>query len=187
MSNLITQSSDGVPKSGGAKGDFSGNSVRRSSTRRCIWPKKITITSYWCSTVTLRQVASRRAGLTLIIYRAGRLACMHLKHNSCDGRRHRGRDTTPICYLCGVANGLPKLNTRNCGLYIPHYIQKITSFCQVLKEMHTKENWFLFSASRCSTRNSFFPHESVSTPIHDRLIRFCTVFPTDRPHYVRHV
>ena len=95
--------------------------------------KKITITSYWCSTVTLRQVASRRAGLTLIIYWAGRLACMHLKHNSCDGRRHRGRDTTPICYLCGVANGLPKLNTRNCGLYIPHYIQKNHQFLSSIK------------------------------------------------------
>jgi len=23
------------------------------------------------------------------------------------------------------------------------------SFCQVLKKMHTKENWFLFSASLC--------------------------------------
>jgi len=29
------------------------------------------------------------------------------------------------------------------------YTKKITSFCQVLKEMHTKENWLLFSASRC--------------------------------------
>jgi len=25
------------------------------------------------------------------------------------------------------------------------YVKKITSFCQVLKKMHTKENWFLFS------------------------------------------
>jgi len=24
------------------------------------------------------------------------------------------------------------------------YVKKITSFCQVLKKMHTKENWFLF-------------------------------------------
>jgi len=38
-----------------------------------------------------------------------------------------------------------KLNTRNCSLYIPLYMQKkLTSFCQVLKEMHTKENWFLY-------------------------------------------
>jgi len=29
------------------------------------------------------------------------------------------------------------------------YAKKITSFCQVLKKMHTKENWFLFSASPC--------------------------------------
>jgi len=27
--------------------------------------------------------------------------------------------------------------------------KKFTSFCQVLKKMLTKENWFLFSASRC--------------------------------------
>ena len=26
---------------------------------------------------------------------------------------------------------------------------KFTSFCPVLKKMHSKENWFLFSASRC--------------------------------------
>jgi len=38
-----------------------------------------------------------------------------------------------------------KLNTRNCSLCVPEYIRKkITSFCQVLKEMHTKENRFLF-------------------------------------------
>jgi len=24
------------------------------------------------------------------------------------------------------------------------YVKKFTSFCQVLKEMHTKENWFFF-------------------------------------------
>jgi len=29
------------------------------------------------------------------------------------------------------------------------YIKKFTSFRQVLTEMHTKEKWFLFSASRC--------------------------------------
>jgi len=27
--------------------------------------------------------------------------------------------------------------------------EKITSFCRALKEMYTKENWFLFSSSRC--------------------------------------
>ena len=27
------------------------------------------------------------------------------------------------------------------------YVAKTTSFCQVLKEKQTKENWFLFSAS----------------------------------------
>jgi len=27
------------------------------------------------------------------------------------------------------------------------YTKKFTSFCQVLKEMHIKEIWFLFSAS----------------------------------------
>jgi len=30
------------------------------------------------------------------------------------------------------------------------YVKKFTSFCRVLKKMHTKENWLLFSASRCS-------------------------------------
>jgi len=29
------------------------------------------------------------------------------------------------------------------------YVKKIISFCHILKKMHTKENWFLFSASRC--------------------------------------
>ena len=28
-------------------------------------------------------------------------------------------------------------------------MKKFTSFCQVLKEMHAKQNWFLFSDSRC--------------------------------------
>ena len=28
------------------------------------------------------------------------------------------------------------------------YVKKFTSFCQALKKMHTKENWFLFSALR---------------------------------------
>jgi len=28
-------------------------------------------------------------------------------------------------------------------------MKKITSFCQILKEMHTKEYWFLFSALGC--------------------------------------
>jgi len=30
------------------------------------------------------------------------------------------------------------------------YVKKFTSFCQILKRMHTKENWFLFYTSRCS-------------------------------------
>jgi len=30
------------------------------------------------------------------------------------------------------------------------YVKKFTSFCQVLKDMHTIKNWFIFSASRCS-------------------------------------
>ena len=29
-------------------------------------------------------------------------------------------------------------------------VKKLTSFCQVLNKMHSKENWFLFSASRCT-------------------------------------
>ena len=28
-------------------------------------------------------------------------------------------------------------------------MKKFTSFCQVLKKMHTKEYWFIFSASEC--------------------------------------
>ena len=31
--------------------------------------------------------------------------------------------------------------------------EKLTSFCQVLKKMHTKENWFLFSASHCTIKS----------------------------------
>jgi len=38
---------------------------------------------------------------------------------------------------------MPKLNTWNCSLI---HTKKFTGFCQVLKEMHMKENWFLFSA-----------------------------------------
>jgi len=30
-------------------------------------------------------------------------------------------------------------------------MKKFPSFCRVLKEMRTKENWFLFSASRCTS------------------------------------
>ena len=30
------------------------------------------------------------------------------------------------------------------------YVKKFTSFRQVLKKMNTTENWFLFSASRCT-------------------------------------
>jgi len=29
------------------------------------------------------------------------------------------------------------------------YVKKLTSFYEVIKKMHTKENWFLFSASWC--------------------------------------
>jgi len=29
-------------------------------------------------------------------------------------------------------------------------MKKFITFCQVLKERYTKENWFLFSASRCT-------------------------------------
>jgi len=30
------------------------------------------------------------------------------------------------------------------------YVKKFNSYCQVLKKMHAKENWFLFSVSRCT-------------------------------------
>ena len=43
-------------------------------------------------------------------------------------------------------------------------MKKFTSFCQV-KEMHTKENWFLFSASRCTYAK--FPQNSV----HQKLLK----------------
>jgi len=50
---------------------------------------------------------------------------------------------------------MPKLNTQNCSLWStflrPNVCQKFASFCQVLKKMPAKENWFLFSASRCRT------------------------------------
>jgi len=48
-----------------------------------------------------------------------------------------------------------KLNIQNCSLYAgaPGALltihEKFTSFCLILKETHTEENWFLFSASRC--------------------------------------
>jgi len=56
---------------------------------------------------------------------------------------------------------MPKLNTQNCSLDVPRYLwKKFTSFCQVLKEMHTKENWFLFSASPCSMRSRVYETET---------------------------
>jgi len=41
---------------------------------------------------------------------------------------------------------MPKLNTRNCslGYTFLNIYEKITSFCQVLNEMHIKENWLFF-------------------------------------------
>ena len=33
----------------------------------------------------------------------------------------------------------------------PNVCEKLISFCQILKKTHTKENWFLFSASRCTS------------------------------------
>jgi len=43
-------------------------------------------------------------------------------------------------------------------------MKKLTSFCQVLKEMHTKENWFLISASLCKLTTADWNeirHESI--------------------------
>ena len=43
-----------------------------------------------------------------------------------------------------------------CGIVAytyPNVCEKNTSFCLVLKKMHTKENWFLF-ASRCIWTNA---------------------------------
>ena len=50
---------------------------------------------------------------------------------------------------------MPKLSTRNCSLYVRPYLiytKKFTSFCQVLKDMHSKEKCFLFSPSRCDNK-----------------------------------
>jgi len=42
--------------------------------------------------------------------------------------------------------------------------EKFTFFCQVLKDMHPKENWFLFSASWCKLiilcKLAFYQHVS---------------------------
>jgi len=43
------------------------------------------------------------------------------------------------------------------------YVKKITSFCQVLKKMHTKEHWFLFSASWCTLYISISPKHGCSS------------------------
>jgi len=43
---------------------------------------------------------------------------------------------------------MPKLNNGIVAHTFLNIYETITSFCQVLKETHTKENWFLFSASR---------------------------------------
>jgi len=42
---------------------------------------------------------------------------------------------------------MPELNTLNYTFL--NICEKITCFSQVLKEVHTTENWFLFSASWC--------------------------------------
>jgi len=52
------------------------------------------------------------------------------------------------------AKFLTHAKMNNTELYLIHctflnIYKKFTSFCQVIKEMHAKENWFHFSASRC--------------------------------------
>jgi len=71
------------------------------------------VSLYTCSVsemllLFIAHVASLRAGFMLMIYWTG-FACMHLKHNSCRGLRHRGRrgNATPICCLCRVARAEP--------------------------------------------------------------------------------
>ena len=53
-------------------------------------------------------------------------------------------------------------------------MKKITSFCQVLKETHAKENWFLFSASRCVSFGEYW--QCLHSFIHPALQ--CRVYET---------
>ena len=49
-----------------------------------------------------------------------------------------------ISLLCKILNAC---QNKYPGLYLIlslMYVKKFTSFCQVLKKMHKKENWFLF-------------------------------------------
>jgi len=46
-----------------------------------------------------------------------------------------------------------RIKYRDVAYTFLNRYKKITSFCQVSKEMHTKENWFLFSVLRCSNWN----------------------------------
>ena len=54
---------------------------------------------------------------------------------------------------CKILKACEKLNTRiiayRSTFLRPNVCEKFTSFCQVLKKLHKKENWFFFSASRC--------------------------------------
>jgi len=66
-------------------------------------------------------------------------------------------------------------------------MKKFTSFCQVLKEMHTKENRFFFSASRCIcghcqlTTVTIAGHAEVNHQGHLKPRAVFHVFPTKTP------
>jgi len=52
------------------------------------------------------------------------------------------------CSSCRPTNSVEALKAITVAYaFLSIYEKKSISFCQVLKEMHTKENWFLFSAS----------------------------------------
>ena len=52
------------------------------------------------------------------------------------------------------------------------YVKKFTSFCRVLKKMHTKENWLLFSASRrsCPWNGQALPLCHICLPWHKIMV-----------------
>jgi len=85
------------------------------------------------------------------------------------------RGSVATCARCG---GIFNMNTWNCSLYfLLMYVKNFTSFCQVLKKMQTTENWFLFSASRCSY-GSVALHSSVPVTQTTPRCEICS----NRPH-----
>jgi len=65
-------------------------------------------------------------------------------------------DNYPVVFIVSISSLHEIVNTcKNLIQGIVAYTflnvceRKFTSFCQVLKKMHTKEDWLLFSASQC--------------------------------------